>query len=480
MSIGERAVVLGASMSGLSAARVLSDRFAEVTVIDRDRLPATDEPRRGVPQGRHIHVLISRGQQLVEEMFPGLSQELTAAGVPTLDQLGDVRWILIGHRIRRAPSGLRVLAAGRPLLERRIRDRVAALANVEIVERCDAAGLVTTADRSRVAGARIIRHADGSAEQVLDADLVVDATGRGSRASEWLGRQGCPRPRVDTVELDVGYATAVFRASSVALGGDRGIVMAPTPEHPRGAALLTLESDRCMVALIGVRGETVPATRRDYLEFARSLRYPDVYDAIADAEWVEDVVRYRFRASTWHRYDLLDRFPDGFLVLGDAFCSFDPIYAQGMTVAALEATAMGRLLDDHGPSAAVQRELARVVDDAWAMSTGGDLAFPGVEGRRDPKTRIGNAYVPMVHAAAAYDTRVGTAFARVSGLLDPPSALMHPGIMARVVRQNISHSVVWPWRRADGSAMPPRRSSPGPAGPAARPSPLSQTGRMHT
>lgn len=454
MTIGERAVVLGASMSGLLAARVLSDRFTEVTVIDRDRLTHADEPRRGVPQGRHIHVLISRGQQLLEELFPGLAAELIADGVPTVDHLGDVRWILSGYRIQQAESGLRVLAASRALLEQRIRERVEVLTNVEIIDRCDAAGIATTPDHRTVVGARIIRHADSSAEQVLPADLVVDATGRGSRTPAWLEQLGYPTPRVDTVGLDVGYASALFRTSSVSLNGDKAIVLAPTPEHPRGGTLLSMEADRCMVALIGVRGEHLPTNLEGYLEYARSLRYPDVYDALADAEIVGDIIHYRFRSSTWHRYDLLDRFPDGFLVLGDAFCSFNPIYAQGMTVAALEASVLrGHLSDGKRPSSHdVLRDVARTVKDPWEMSTGGDLAFPGVEGKRDAKTRLGNAYVPLVHAAAQHDTTVGNAFVRVSGLMDPPSALMRPGIALRVLRHRFSH--------ADGRTSPSAGSTP--------------------
>ncbi|MEE2033665.1 FAD-dependent oxidoreductase [Rhodococcus chondri] len=447
----ERAVVLGASMSGLLMARILSDVFPEVVVIDRDRLSGSPNgygSRRGVPQGQHIHVLISRGQQIIEDLFPGSTAELVAAGVPTLDHLGDVRWFLSGNRIRQAESGLRVLSASRPLLEDRIRERVTALPGVTLVERCDAAGLVTDPDHRRVTGVRIIRHADGSAEQVLPADLVVDATGRGSRTPAWLEGLGYQRPVCETVEIDVGYATAMFRTSSVSLDGDKGIVIAPTPGHPRGGALQILERDRCLVTLIGVRGDRPPTGRDEYLDFARSLQFPDLHDAIADAEWLGEPVPYRFRSGMRHRYERLDRFPEGFLVVGDAFCSFNPIYAQGMTVAALEAVTVRKHLAKGSlpGSRDVLRAVARTVDVPWDMAVGGDLAFPGVEGKRDAKVRFGNVYIPRVHAAAARDSTVAVAFARVSGLVDPPSALMRPGIALRVLRHSAGPSLGSPDR----------------------------------
>lgn len=439
--VGERAVVLGASMAGLLTARVLAERFDQVTVLDRDRLDG-DDARRGVAQGRHIHVLLSRGQQLVDDLFPGLTRDLIAGGVPTVDHLGDVRWYLSGQRLRRADSGLRVLAVSRPVLEAGIRDRVRQLPNVEVVDRCDAAGVATTDDRRAVVGARIIRHADGSAEQTLPADLVVDATGRGSRTPMWLDALGYRRPDVDSVEVDVGYATAVFRASTVATDDVGAIVVAPNPGHRRGGVVQLLEDDRCMVSLIGMLGDHPPTDPEEFLRFARSLQFPDVHDAIVGADRLTDPVPYRFRFGTRHRYEKLTHFPTGFLVVGDAFCSFDPIYAQGMTVAAMEATALRRRLASGSVPRPREmlRDLARIVDVPWSMAVGGALAHPEVKGRRSVQVRFGNAYIPLVHAAASDDTDVGTAFVRVSGLVDPPSALMRPTVARRVLRHRLRRS----------------------------------------
>jgi 2-polyprenyl-6-methoxyphenol hydroxylase-like FAD-dependent oxidoreductase len=205
--IGDRAVVLGASLAGLLAARVLADAYGQVTVLDRDQLPETPMHRRGVPHGRHIHALAARGQQALEELLPGLTAELVAHGAPTGDMLANGRFYFSGHRLRQAHTGLVLLCASRPLLESHVRARVRAIPNLRLLDSCDVLGLATTPDGRRVTGARVLRRADGSAEEVLAADLVVDATGRGSRTPIWLQALGYTPPDEEQVRIGLGYAT---------------------------------------------------------------------------------------------------------------------------------------------------------------------------------------------------------------------------------------------------------------------------------
>ena len=434
--IGERAVMLGASMAGLLAAKVLSDSYGQVTVIDRDELPEASTHRRGVPHGRHIHGLLARGQQALEELFPGLTGELVAHGVPAGDMQADTRLFFSGHRLRQAPAGLVVLCASRPVLEGRVRARVRALPNMRLVDRCDVVGLATTPDRRRVTGARLLRRADGSAEEALGADLVVDATGRGARTPAWLEALGYPRPEREQVRVGLGYASRIYRLPPDALGGDLAVLHAATPPHPRAGALQVLEGDRWMVTLAGILGDHPPTDPVGFLDFARSLRFPDIYQAVRDAEPLDDPVAFRFPASVRHRYEKLDRFPGGLLVMGDAVASFNPIYGQGMSVAALEALALRRHLE-HGTAPRPRnwfRELARVVDVPWDIAAGGDLVFPGVQGRRTAKVRLVNAYLARLHAAAAHDADLAGAFLRVAGLVAPPGSLLRPGVAARVLR----------------------------------------------
>jgi 2-polyprenyl-6-methoxyphenol hydroxylase-like FAD-dependent oxidoreductase len=440
--LGDRAVVLGASLAGLLAARVLADAYGQVTVIDRDELPERAMHRRGVPHGRHIHGLLARGQQALEELFPGLTDELVARGVPTGDLLADARLYLSGHRLRRAHAGLVVLCASRPLLEGQLRARVRALPNSRFLDRCDAVGLATTPDGRRVTGARVLRRADGSAEELLAADLVVDATGRGSRTPAWLEGLGYPRPAKQQVRIGLGYATRTYRLPADALGGDLAILQAATPEHPRTGALQVLEGDRWMLTLAGILGDHPPTDPGGFLDFARSLQFPYIYETVRDAQPLDDPVAFRFPASVRYRYERLDRFPAGLLVVGDAVASFNPIYGQGMSVAALEALALRRHLE-HGVQPQPRRlfrDLARVVDAPWEMAAGGDLAFPGVQGRRTLKTRLVGSYLARFHAAAAHDASLASAFVRVAGLVAPPQSLLRPGVALRVLRASRSRS----------------------------------------
>jgi 2-polyprenyl-6-methoxyphenol hydroxylase-like FAD-dependent oxidoreductase len=434
--IGDRAVVLGASMAGLLAARVLADGYGQVTVIDRDQLPGTPMHRRGVPHGRHLHALAARGQQALEELFGGLTAELVAHGAPAGNLLTDARLYLSGHRLRQADTGLVLLCASRPFLEAHVRARVRALPNVVFLDRCDIVGLATTPGGRRVTGVRVLRRADNSAAQLLGAELVVDASGRGSRTPAWLEALGYPRPREEQVRIGLGYATRTYRLAPGALDGDLAVLQAATPQHPRTGALQALEGDRWMLTLAGILGDHPPTDLDGFLAFARSLQFPDIYEAIRDGEPLDDPVGFRFPASVRHRYERLDRSPDGLLVVGDAVASFNPIYGQGMSVAAVEALALRRHLE-RGTEPLPRRwfrDLAHIVDVPWDMSAGGDLVFPEVQGRRTLKGRLVSAYLARLHAAAAHDAHLAGTFIRVAGLVAPPQALLHPRVAARVLR----------------------------------------------
>jgi 2-polyprenyl-6-methoxyphenol hydroxylase-like FAD-dependent oxidoreductase len=453
--LGDHAVVLGASMAGLLAARVLTDAYGQVTVIDRDQLPHTSTNRRGVPHGRHLHALLARGQQGLEELFPGLTAELVADGAAAGDPLANGRWYLNGHRLRQTHTGLVALCASRPFLEGHVRARVRALPSLRLLDRCQVVGLASTPDGRRVTGVRVLRPVHGGAEEVLSANLVVDATGRGSRTPLWLEALGYPRPETEQVRIGLGYATRTYRLPQDALGGDLGVLHAPTPEHPRGAAFLRLEGDRWMVTLVGILGDHPPTDPGGFLAYARSLRFQDIYEAIQDGEPLDDPVGFRFPASVRHRYEWLARFPDGLLVMGDAVCSFNPIYGQGMSVAALEALALRRYLQQGAGTVPRPRrwfrDLARVVDVPWDIAVGGDLVFPGVPGRRTTKVRLGNAYLARLHAAAAHDADLASAFMRVAGLVAPPQSLLRPVIALRVLGSTM--------RRAATRSGSPRRAS---------------------
>jgi 2-polyprenyl-6-methoxyphenol hydroxylase-like FAD-dependent oxidoreductase len=445
--IGDHAVVLGASMAGLAAARVLADAYERVTVLERDPLPAGAAHRKGVPQSRHAHALLAGGRVALEELFPGLTDELVAYGALTGDLQADTRWYNQGLRLCPGPSDLRALAVSRPLLEQCVRDRVRVLGNVRLVDRCDAAGLVATPDGRRVRGVRVLQHANGSAEEMLEADLVLDATGRGSRSPVWLQQLGYPRPAEEEVRIGVAYASRVYRRRRDQLDGDRAAVIAATGEHQRGGVMLSMEGDRWIATLFGYLGRRPPTDHDGFTAFAATLPAPDIFEAIADAEPLGEVLPARYPASVRRRYERLDRFPEGYLVTGDAVCGFNPVYGQGMSVAGLEAQALRECLHD-GPAAGLATrffaKVARIVDIPWGIAVGSDLRFPGVQGARTAKVRFVNAYMARFHVAAAADPVLGRAFLRVVNLMDSPEGLLRPVIALRVLRASLRRAAARP------------------------------------
>jgi 2-polyprenyl-6-methoxyphenol hydroxylase-like FAD-dependent oxidoreductase len=434
--IGAHAIVLGASMGGLAAARVLADAYERVTVLDRDVLPPSTGQRRGVPQGRHAHGLLSRGREVLEELFPGLTDDLVGEGALYGDVQVHGRWYSEGVRLRQGPSGLNSLALSRPLLEGYVRRRLAALPGVRLLDGQDVAGLVVNGEGARVAGVRTIGRADGSSAETLAADLVVDATGRGSRSPVWLQALGHPRPEREEVRVDGTYATAMFRRRLEHIDGDRVVIVAATQATRRGAAMLAQEGDRWIVTLFGYLGQRPPTDPAGFVAWAGGLASPDVHEVVSQAELLQAPVPARFPGSVRHRYERLDRFPEGYVVTGDAVCSFNPVYGQGMTVATLEALALRDCLRE-GPARLGPRffrRAAKLIDNPWAIATGSDLRFPEVEGPRTAKVRMVNAYLSRLHVAAGSDPVLGRAFLRVVNLVDPPERLMRPELALRVMR----------------------------------------------
>ena len=430
------AVVIGGSMAGLLAASVLADAYAEVTVIDRDRLPEFPKHRRGVPQAHHAHALLARGQQALEELFPGVTAALAARGAPTGDMLGDAHLHFSGHRLQRAKSGLVLVSASRNLLEDEVRRRVRDLPSVSFAPPSDVVGLTTTRGGERVTGGRFLQRTDGSTAEVLEADLVIDASGRGSRAPEWLETLGCGRPDEDRVAMDLRYTSRRYRLRRDALGGALASVQAATPQNPRAGVLARLEDDEWLLTLAGILGDRPPTDNDGFLAFARSLSFPDIHEAIRNGEPIDEPSSFRLRESVRRRYERLTRLPEGFLPFGDSLCSFNPVYGQGMTVAALQALVLRRHLRNGRAFKArrVVRNLAGVVDAPWDMALGADLSLPGVPGHRSSAQRLIGNYVARLHAAAEHDARLGVAFVRVSGLVDPPQALLRPSVALRVLR----------------------------------------------
>ncbi|QGG94382.1 FAD-dependent oxidoreductase [Actinomarinicola tropica] len=434
----DRAVVLGGSMGGLLAAYALADAYDQVTVIERDTVPDGPHPRKGVPQGRHTHALLAGGHLALEEMLPGITDELAAEGAPIGDTLGDSRLYFGGHRFVADHGGLSLVSVTRPRLEAAVRRRVAERPNVELGPPAEVVGLKVAEGGRRVTGARVLVRGDdeGGDEVALAADLVVDATGRGSQLPRWLDEMGVGAPAEEKVVVGITYATRRYRLDEDVLDGALACIEGPTPEAPRGGGLSRVE-DGVWLATLGGYGDDAPPADPDGFEaFARTLPFPDIADALADGEPVDEPMRFRFPAGVRRRYDRMRHLPHGLMPVGDAVCSLNPLYGQGMSVAALQARTLRRELVERGRSTvAAARAVARVVEDAWRMSSAADLAMPGVVGRRTRADAVMGRYVARVQRAAATDPSVARAFMRVAGLVDRPTALLRPAVVATVLRR---------------------------------------------
>jgi 2-polyprenyl-6-methoxyphenol hydroxylase-like FAD-dependent oxidoreductase len=442
------AVVLGASMSGLLAARALSGHFEHVTVVERDVLPMGDEMRKGVPQAAHAHGLLASGYRVMDEFFPGMMDELEALGAPVCDIVGNFLWFQYGRWKLRHDLGLRGITVSRPCLEAAVRRRVKALPNVTFLEAADGVRPTFDAAKGWVTGL-IVRPREHSEQETLEADLVVDASGRGSQSPKWLELLGFDRPEEILVKVNLGYATRTFeRQPGDFFNSMGGIISGTPPVGTRMAGVLAAEGNRWVVTLGGTVGDYPPTNEEDWVAFAASLPVSAVYELVTSARPLTDIVSYRFPANQRRLYERMKRFPSGYLVMGDAVCSFNPIYGQGMSVAAIEA----KVLDDSlaaGLDNLSRRFYARarkIVEIPWAIATGEDLRFPQVEGEPPPGARLLTRYLERVHAVASKDRAVCRKFFDVLNLLEPPSSLMSPRVAWRVLSRSAPKGEGSPWR----------------------------------
>ncbi|MDP2314284.1 MAG: hypothetical protein Q8P41_15385 [Pseudomonadota bacterium] len=444
MSLPSRkhAIVIGGSMAGLCAVRVLADHFEQVTLVERDAFTDTPAPRKGVPQGRQLHALLKRGEDVLEQLFPDLIPGLLAAGAVSMEMGTDFRWYHQGGWKVNAPSGVVSVSSTRPLLEQHVRRRVLALPNVRCLDGHEITGLVTTAGSRLVTGVKIrAKDTEDASVATLDATLVVDASGRGSAAPRWLESLGCATPTESIVKVNVGYASRVYqRPPAGTVPWKACYVIGPAPDNKRIGAIFSIEGGRWIAVLAGTLGEHPPSDEAGFMAFARGLPDPVIADALALATPLDDIALYRFPAHQRRHYELLGDLPDGFIAVGDAHCSFNPIYGQGMTCAALGALDLRACLEAYrgrdmlvGFSQRFQRALAVTVDGAWLMSTTEDFRYPAVEGPRPFYSNALKWYTSRVHAAVHYDVEVARAFYRAMHMLAPPTSLMHPAILVRVL-----------------------------------------------
>jgi len=448
-----RAIVLGGSMAGLFAARVLSDHFDEVLVLERDTLPAEPDFRNGVPQARHLHQILAAGQRVMEKLFPDLVADLEQVGAPRMEWGVDNLTFNERGQQPLVSSGVITNTCSRIALEYLIRKRLLERNNVKILERHRIIGLIPNEDRGVIAGVKVNVNR-GSEEKELFGDLVLDATGRRSKTPEWFEELGYARPETSYVNAHIGYSSCWFKKpenpthefvmmTSLALGSQ------PT-SNGRGqrSGVITAIEDDLWVAIVSSNTKDYPSTDHEgFLEFTKTLRSPALYEALKDAEPISPVYGSRSTHSIWHHYEKLDRRPEHYLITGDAVCGFNPIYGQGMSVAALDAELLGDSLTSwksenlNGFAAHFQSELAKSLQGPWTMATASDKSQPSAEGDVEDASLLSkliDGYFDWVLQTLEHDPDVLVAFLKVMNMLEPPESLAKPGIFFRVLRHKLT------------------------------------------
>jgi flavin-dependent dehydrogenase len=401
-------------------------------------LPSAIQTRKGIPQGNHAHGLLRGGRLALERLFPGAAEQLVARGAIDCDMANDVRFFNEGKPLARFSSDLRTLLLSRPLLEGHLRALVQELPNVQIHDGLEAVDLIVK--QRVVCGVRAKKRGSVELTQRMDADLVVDASGRGSRMAGWLQTMGFESATEERVHTEIRYSSCTYRRRPEDANGARGVIVAMAPPNKRCGVVLAQEQDSWIVTLVGCLGEQPEPTHEGMIEFARGLPNPAIYELLRNAEPLSEPISFRFPYSQRRRYELLRQFPAGLVGLGDTLCSFNPSFGQGMSVAALQAVALQECLERaDGPLwKQLFRRCSKIIDTPWTIAVGADLTYPEVEGKR---TAIGNLigrYVDALRRGAVHDAELGHAFLRVAQLVDEPSSLLTPRLALRTLRASMT------------------------------------------
>jgi 2-polyprenyl-6-methoxyphenol hydroxylase-like FAD-dependent oxidoreductase len=436
------AIVVGGGISGLLAARILADHCERVTLLERDALTDRPDMRAKTPQAPHSHVLSSIGYRKITRLFPGLDQELAAAGALRFDFFADCRNYAAAGWLPRFSSGLVSRMCTRMLLELAIRRRLADIANVVIHDRQRIDRMLVRDDGSRVIGVQL---SDG---RQLHADLVVDAAGLGSRTPRLVSSLGFGEPEVERVDLLSGTATRLFQPPpGMATPDWVAVFVRATAQNRRVGALTRIEGGLWRVSLAGLAGLYPSKTEDGFLEFTRELASQEIYHLIRDAEPVSPVHYYGTSFSRWIRYDKLARFPDGLVVVGDAAFHANPEHAQGMTFCLLAAETLGAMLAESrrplperaGFSLQFQRRVAEMYRPYWVWNAAVELDLPGVvdDSGLSRRERWEATFYRRLRAVAPRDPALLRAALRVTQAESHPSALLHPAILLRFARRTL-------------------------------------------
>ncbi|MFI6642805.1 FAD-dependent oxidoreductase [Streptomyces sp. NPDC050504] len=438
-----RAVVIGGGYAGLVAARALADHFEEVVVLERDPVDRDTGVHPSAPQGYHAHAMLAKGAEVLEGFFPGLRAELRDQGAPVFDYGERMSFRLPDGFAPRDRTGVEIQSFTRDGIERSLRRRVLARPEVRLLSATKCEGLLVPKPGT-VEG--VVYRTDGAADsEELTADLVVDASGRSSPLDAWLEGMGVDVPEKVVVKAKITYTSMNFhRPPDGAPGFDIAYQMTFAPHVPRGGVLLAVENDRWTCSLFGFDDQLPPTDDEGYLDFAKGLTNPHLAEQVERRTEQEQVHRYTNVNNQWRRYHRVKDWPERLIAIGDAVCVFNPVYGQGLTVAALEAQFLHRTLARHkgrgaglaGLSRTYQRGLARIVLAPWTLSVNSDLMWNPAG--QPFAARAAHWYNTRLFAVCLRDPAVWARFVRVANMVAPPTVLFHPTVVAKVLGEALS------------------------------------------
>ena len=443
------AVIIGGSITGLIAARILVEHFDRVIILERDRLPEQPEFRQGVPQSLHVHALLAKGKEILEQLFPGLSSELIGNGALETDVGADWRYLLTDGWTPDVHLGITMITCSRNLLESCIRQRLSKYHNLEFWEAHQVSRLLTDDDNKSVTGVKLRSEGD---RESISARLVVDASGRNSHTPQWLESLGYPKPQETVINSFLGYASRWYEKAPEFSAPWKGISLTAKPQDcSRAGVLYPVEDRTWIVTLTGISKDYPPTDEAGFLEFARTLRSSEIYETIKNAKPISPIYGYRRTENRFRHYEKLKQFPENLIVMGDAACSFNPVYGQGITTATLAGLTLANCLQQQktdrtsyglvGLSRRFQKQLAKVNEVPWLMATSDDLRWSTTIGAKpDLKMRFMHKYIEKVIHSACYDNYVHQKFIEVVHMLEQPTVLFSPKVLFKILSRESSPS----------------------------------------
>ncbi len=407
-----RAIIIGGGMAGLLSSRVLSEEF-EVFIIEKDRYK---KGRNGIPQADHIHILLARCVEILKKLFPDIEEQLLRRGANKIDFIRDARVRFPTGWSLNFSSNLYTFTCSRYLLESVILDEIKKYEKIRILHgRVD--GLVT--NNNKINGVRV-------GDEIIEGDLVVDASGKHTNTPRWLEELGFGRVRVSKVDSYIGYATRIIELDEEPEWKSM-IIFPKPPDNPRMGVLLKIEDQKWMVGALGINKNYPPTSDDEFLEYLRVLEDNSIYEMVKNARYSSNIYAYREIGSRRYHYEEI-MMPRNLIIIGDAVTSLNPIYGQGMTIAALTASSL-RNYD--------MKKIIEISKFPWILGTSEDFRWRDTKGYKPIVTNFIQWLIHYLMLLSTEDKDIARTFSKVIHMLEEPTTLLKPKIFLKILYKSI-------------------------------------------